>query len=69
MDNQTRPLHLTDREAQAVFRALLNYETQLGFSMILDTGIVRDEIARVRSVQEKISLTHYYGDIESGDDQ
>lgn len=55
MDNQIE-LRLSDKEAQAVFRALLDYRKILTWSAIADTAVVQDEISFVDGVSERLSL-------------
>lgn len=66
MPDPVRALPLSDREAQSLFRALLTYEQQLSYSMILDTGVVQGELDRVRGLQERISLTSFHPDDQEG---
>lgn len=53
-------LHLTDRETQAVFRALVDYRRILEASDLRDSSVVWVEILAVDSVSEKISLLYFW---------
>jgi hypothetical protein len=53
-------LALTESEAQAAFRALIEYRRILKFSEIKDARIIRPEIDAVDSLSEKISLSFHY---------
>lgn len=53
-------LSLTESEAQAAFRALIEYRRILKFSEIKDARLIRPEIDAVDSLSEKISLAFHY---------
>ncbi len=55
-------LNLTDKEAQAIFRALLEYEKSLRFSAWRDNIVVVEEQHTCQQLQERISLLSYYPD-------
>lgn len=52
-------LPLTPREAQCVFRALLDYRRSLNYSQIFDTQVVREEIDAADEVMARINLLVY----------
>lgn len=60
MQNST--LYLTDKEAQTLFRALLEYEKSLRFSAWRDNIVVVEEQYSCQQLQERISLLSYYPD-------
>lgn len=53
-------LPLSDREAQALFRSLIDYRKTLQLSALYDSSLVREELAIVDRVSERISLNHFY---------
>jgi hypothetical protein len=60
MTEPVRSLPLSDRDAQTIFRALLEYDKILSWSLIKDSELVRPELLRARELQTKISLTSFY---------
>jgi hypothetical protein len=60
MPEPVRSLPLSDRDAQTIFRALLEYDRVLSWSLIKDTALVHPELMRARELQTKISLTSFY---------
>jgi hypothetical protein len=55
-----RALPLSDRDAQTIFRALLEYDRVLSWSHIRDSALVHPELMRARELQERLSLIHWY---------
>lgn len=60
MPDPIRALPVDDRDAQALFRALLQYETILKYSALSDSALVAEELHRVVVLQERISLSSFY---------
>ena len=54
--NTTKPLHVSERDCLAIFRALLEYDRILQYSAISDSALVSAELHRVRDLQERINL-------------
>ena len=52
----TKPLHISERDALSLFRALLEYDKILQYSAIADSALVSAELQRVRELQERINL-------------
>lgn len=52
-------LALTEEEAQAIFRALLEYRNALQFSRWSDNPAVEKEIQCVDALSERVSLAFY----------
>jgi hypothetical protein len=61
-----KALPLNDRQAQCIFRALLDYDRILRLSQLKDIpgGIVQEELNICREIQNRISLTHFYSEEE-----
>ena len=62
MQSNTQTLGLADKEAQTLFRALLEYEKSLRFSAMRDSIVVVEEMQTCQQLQERISLLSYYPD-------
>ena len=60
MTETIRTLPISDRDAQTMMRALLEYEMALNYSAIRDTALVQPELIRARDLQERLSLTSFY---------
>jgi len=52
-------LPLTPREAQCLFRALLDYRRSLTYSQIFDSAVVREEMDAADEVMARINLLVY----------
>ena len=62
MSQHADSLPLNDRQAQCLFRALLEYDRILRLSQLKDIpgGVVQEELNICRELQNRISLTHFY---------
>ncbi len=54
------PLFLTERESQAVFRALVEYWKLLKYSELAGATVIIEEQQAVNAVSEKMSLLSFY---------
>lgn len=56
VEDDRKPLFLTDQEAISLHRALLEYDRLLSFSELADTALVSAERLRVRGLHERAIL-------------
>ena len=57
---KTYELPINEKDCVALFRALLEYDKILRLSAIRDSVLVSAELYRVRDLQERLSLIHWY---------
>jgi len=57
---KTYDFHIDERDCTSIFRALLEYDKILRLSAIRDSVLVSAELYRVRDLQERLSLIHWY---------
>jgi hypothetical protein len=53
-------LTINEKDCTALFRSLLEYDKILRLSAIRDSVLVSAELYRVRDLQERLSLIHWY---------